>query len=150
MKECNMANDADTPTFYEDTRFDGPPQVALVGLMSVSDVSAADIKSHLDGLFYRLFTTASNGMVLQAGLDALHGVRSTWSFMEENTDELSRTVFYMQLADRILHDASIYGLGQTHRYALAVRELVFNLNFAYRQDEPTPLNLSVRAKLPSP
>lgn len=114
-----------------------------MAMMSTSEVTAADIKSNIDGLFHELYTTASGGLVLRAGLNALSDVRSSWRFMQENTDELTRTGFSMQLSDRILHDVSIYGLGQNSRRALALRELVFNLNYAYSQDGPTPLDLKV-------
>lgn len=145
-----MADDTETNIFHYGTRSDDLPQVLTLALLTSSDVSATDIKSNIDSLFSELYTAASNGMVLQASREALDNVRSTWTFMKENTDELSRTCFSMQLVDRILHEASIYGPGQTPRNALAVLELVFNLNFAYSQDVPTPLNLRVCTRLTSP
>lgn len=143
-----MANDTAPATLLEDTHLDDLPQVVILSMMSTSDVTAADIKSDIDRVFDRLYTTASGGLVLQAGLAALDEVRSTWRFLQQNTDEFTRTGFYMQLSDRILHDASIYGLGENRRKTLAVRELVFNLNFAYSQDQPTPLNLKVCISIP--
>lgn len=138
-----MAKGTSSATSQVDDDFDNLPQVVMMGLMSTSDITADDIKSNIDSLFSDLYTTASDGVVLQAGLEALDGVRSTWRFIQENADELTRTGFYMQLADRILHDAATYGRDQNPRHALAIRELVFNLNFAYRQDGPTPLDLRV-------
>lgn len=147
MKKCNMANDAAPATLHEDIHLDDLPQVVIMGMMSTSDVTAADINSNIDSLFDDLYTTASGGLVMQAGLAALSDVRSAWRFLQENTDELTRTGFRMQLSDRILHDASIYGLGKNPRHALAIRELVFNLNFAYSQDGPTPLDLRVCTRI---
>lgn len=125
------------------TDFGDLPQAVI---MSTGDVSAEDMKSNIDLLLSELYKTASSGLVLQAGLRALHEVRSTWRFMQKNTDELTRTGFYMQLVDRILHDASIYGPRQHHQ-ALALQELVFNLNLAFTQDVSTPLNLRVSGKI---
>lgn len=135
--------------FHEDTHLDDLPQVVMMAMMSTSDVTAADIEQNIDALFDELYTTASGGLVLKAGIDALRDIRSSWRFMQENTDELTRTGFSMQLSDRILHDVSTYGLGQNPRRALAVRELVFNLNFAYSQDGPTPLDLRVCTEIPA-
>lgn len=135
--------------FHEDTHLDDLPQVVMMAMMSTSDVTASDITSHIDALFDELYTNASGGLVLKAGIDALRDLRSSWRFMQENTDELTRTGFSMQLSDRILHDVSTHGLGQNPRRALALRELVFNLNFAYSQDGPTPLDLRVCTGIPS-
>lgn len=143
-----MAHNTAPAIFYEDSHLDDLPQVVMMAMMSTSDVTADDIKQDIDALFDDLYTTASGGLVLKAGIDALNVVRSSWRFMQENMDELTRTGFSMQLSDRILHDVSMYGLDQNPRHALAVRELVFNLNFAYSQDGPTPLDLRVCTGIP--
>lgn len=144
-----MENDTAPATFQGDTNLDNLPHVVILGMMSTSDVTAADIASNISDIFDELYTVASDGLVEEAGLGALDGLRSTWRFMQEETDELTRTGFYMQLSDRILHDVSIYGLGQNRPRALALRELVFNLYFAYSQDGSTPLNMRVCTIVPS-
>lgn len=138
-----MEIDTAPATSQVDHYSDDEPLVSIMDLISTADVTGEDIMSKIDHVFSELYTSASSGPLLGAAFDALQEVRSTWKFMGENTDELTRTCFYMQLVERILHDASISGQGQTRRHALAVRELVFNLNFAYKQDQPTPLNLRV-------
>lgn len=138
-----MADDAAAATFQVDLDFDDESLVLIMGSMSTSDVRGADIIIGIDRLFDELYTSATGGTVFRAGLDALSEVRSLWRYMREQTDDLTMTCFYMLLNDRILHDASIYGRRQNLRYSWAVRELAFNLNFAYSQDEPTPFNLRV-------
>lgn len=136
-----------TANVQMDIHFDDEPLVAIMGMMSTTEVAAADIMSNIDRLFSELYTTASDGLVLKSGFDALSEVRSTWRFLRKNAGDLPMTCFYMVLVDRILHDASMYDREQNVRHALAVRELVVNLNLAYSQNEPTPLNLRVCTRI---
>lgn len=143
-----MADATTAIAVHENTDFDSISQVAMLGLMSTCDISAEDIESNIDMMFSELVTHASSGKVLEAaGLAAFTNVRDVWRLLKEEADEMTRTGFYVQLADRILHDASIYSLEKQARPAYAVREFVFNLNHAFSQDEPTPLNLKVRTNV---
>lgn len=143
MKEHNMAKDTATVHSQEDTHFEDLNQVVMTDFISTAGVTANDIKSNIDGLFSKLFESASTRTVEQAGFEALDDVRSTRMFMQRDADKPTMTVYSVQLIDRILHSASIYGLGTHLRRALAVQELVFNLNLGFNLDGSTPLNLKV-------
>ena len=143
-----MANDPFAVRF-QDSQFGYLPQAVIPSLLSSSGITAKDIESDIDIIFSDLYTNSLSGSVSKAGRDALTDVRSTWKFLQANTDELTRTGYYMQLIDRILHHASIYGLTESRRPALAVRELVYNLKVGFSQDEPTLLNPEVCTVLSS-
>jgi hypothetical protein len=138
-----MAKDTAAVHSQEDTHSEKLHQVVMSDLMSTSDIATDDTESNIDRIFSELFESASRGTVEQAGLHALDDVRDKWMFIQRDVDELTRTGFYMQLIDRVLHSASIYDLGTHLHRALAVRAVIFNLNLDLDPDGSTPVNLKV-------